>query len=90
MYLYFADYSDTGAPSFSKFAKQEGLTLERLLSFRRYPKFKEAFSECEALRRDYLIDRALGRSFDGSFVKYLLDNEEERLPEEILFKLEVV
>ncbi len=90
MYLFFSGYSGAGAPSFSKFARAKGLTLSQLCSYRKYKRFREAYEECEALRRDYLIDRALGRGFDGSFVKFLLDREESDAPKEIKFKLEVL
>ncbi len=90
MYLYFSSYSGAGAPSFSKFARFKGVTLKELCSYRRHKKFEEAFEECSALRRDFLIDRALMKNFDGSFVKYLIDGEKEDTPAEINFKLEVI
>ncbi len=89
MYLYFTGYSEGGAPSFSKFARQKGLTLAELCSFRKKGIFNEAFEECSEIRRDYLIDSALAKKFDSSFVKYLLDSEDVSAPTEITFKLEV-
>ena len=92
MYLFFTGYEDQGAPSFSKFARTKGLTLEELLSFRKKRLFEKAYAECAEIRRDLLIDRALVKRFDPSFVKYLLDSEgdEERRTEEIRFNLEVI
>ncbi len=75
MYLYFSEYSGAGAPSFSKFARQIGVTLRTLESFKKKKKFREAYEECSEIRRDYLIDRALSRSSDASMTKYLLDQE---------------
>ena len=92
MYLFFADYDEQGVPSFSKFARTKGLTLEELLSFRKKRLFEKAYAECIEIRRDMLIDRALVKRFDPSFVKYLLDSEGESGggAEEIRFNLEVI
>ncbi len=92
MYLYFSGYDEQSAPSFSKFARLKGLTLEELLSFRKRKLFEKAYNECLEIRRDYLKDRALTKRFDPSFVKYLLDTEveEEAVNDEIRFRLEVV
>ena len=75
MYTYFTGYGDVGAPSFSKFARSVGLTLEELLSFRKRKEFERAFRECNEIRRDYLIDAALGKRADGSFTKFILTEE---------------
>jgi len=76
MYLYFVGFDEAwGAPSFTKFAKLSGLTLEQLLAMRRVRSFERAYAECSEIRRDYLIDRALTKRFDPSFVKYLIDAE---------------
>ena len=72
MYLYFTGYSDSfGAPSFSKFARSIGVTLEDLQSFRRRREFDAAWRECSEIRRDYLIDMALGKRADASFTKFI-------------------
>ena len=76
MYAYFSSYDGGGAvPSFSKFARLIGTTLSRLLSFRRYKRFNEAYLECNEIRRDYLIDGALAKRLDSSFTKYLIELE---------------
>ena len=72
MYLYFISYDDRGAPSFDKFACSIGMTLADLMKLRSRKKFNAAYRECCAIRRDYLIDRALDKRFDPSFVKQLL------------------
>lgn len=95
MYTYFISYSENiGAPSFSKFARCVGLTLDELSSFRRKKEFDEAWRECSEIRRDYLIDGALSRRFDPSFVKFLYDKEESEAVsgegEKITFTLEVI
>ena len=72
MYTYFLSFSEAnGAPSFSKFARSVGLTLSELGSFRRKREFDAAWRECNEIRRDYLIDHALSRRFDGSFTKFI-------------------
>ncbi len=76
MYHYFRSFDEKcGAPSFVKFAMANGYTLEDLLSFREHRKFELAYREANEIRRDYLIDHALCRQFDGSFVKFLLGEE---------------
>lgn len=76
MYLYFRTYDEKcGAPSFVKFAMANGYTLEDLLSFRKHRAFELSYREASEIRRDYLIDHALCRQFDGSFVKFLLSEE---------------
>ncbi len=75
MYRYFRDYSGEGAPSFSKFARDNSLTLERLESYRSHSEFQRIYRECQALRRDYIIDKALSRKADGNFSKFLLGEE---------------
>lgn len=76
LYSFFISYGDSaGAPSFSKFARSIGATLEELESFRKHPKFDAAYRECNEIRRDYLIDNALCKRFDGSFTKFLLSAE---------------
>ncbi len=94
MYAFFNKYADVGAPSFDKFARSIGLTLEDVQSFRRHAEFDRAYRECSEIRRDYLTDNALCRRFDPSFVKYLLDREgfaeDEGSDSELTVKLEVV
>ena len=77
MYLYFSGYDDRGLPSFSKFARSVRLTTEDIERFRKHPRFERAYRECQEIRRDYLIDRALDKRFDSSFAKYLISSEEE-------------
>ena len=76
LYTFFAAYGDQGGvPSFSKFARSIGVTLADLKSFCKYEEFKRAYDECNEIRRDYLIDNALCKKFDGSFTKFLLTAE---------------
>ena len=91
MYRFFLGYEDRGAPSFQKFARSAGLTTEDLESFRSRKRFDRAYRECQQIRRDYLIDRALDKRFDGSFTKYLLslDDGEMENESELLLRLEV-
>ena len=93
MYLYFTNYAEgVGAPSFDKFAILKGVTLDELLSYRQKPNFERAYRECCEIRRDYLIDRALNKRFDPSFVKYLLSECEssESSDGELSLRLEIV
>ena len=71
MYVYFASYSEPGLPSFSKFARMCGMTLEDLSRMRRRKRFDAAWRECTEIRRDYLIDTALSKRADASFAKFL-------------------
>ena len=92
MYEFFSRFdSPTEAPSFEKFARSIGATLDSLEEFTRNKEFARAYRECNEIRRDYLIDRALTRRFDPSFVKFLLSEEPEEQDEreEIVFRLEV-
>ncbi len=76
LYTFFASYGDQGgAPSFSKFARSIGVTLAELKSFCSNEDFQRAYDECNEIRRDYLIDSALCKKFDGSFTKFLLTAE---------------
>ena len=75
MYGYFLSFSESEAPSFSKFARSIGVTLAELEAFRRHKEFDRAYAECGEIRRDYLIDRALTKRYDPSFVKFLLATE---------------
>ncbi|GEM_PF-2471087 len=76
MYTYFLHFDDaSGAPSFGKFAASVGLLPEDIEKFREKTKFDCAYRACNEIRRDYLIDRALCRRFDPSFVKFLLSTE---------------
>lgn len=76
LYTYFAAYDDAqSAPSFGKFAKSIGATLEEIEGFREHGEFDRAYRECSEIRRDYLIDRALTRRYDPSLVKFLLAAE---------------
>ena len=75
MYTFFLGYEGAGAPSFSKFARSIRVTLAELEGFRKHKKFDEAYRECGEIRRDYLIDCALGKRSDSSFTKFLLGAE---------------
>ena len=91
LYLFFASYSDPGAPSFLKFARSIGVTTEDVEAFREHKEFDRAWRECERIRRDYLIDNALLKRFDASFTKFLLSEENEETGEEkIDFTLTVI
>ena len=63
-------------PSFIKFARREGLQLGELEAQLSRGVLSEVRRTCEALRREHLIDRALLRRYDPSFVKYLLEAEQ--------------
>ena len=75
MYAYFLGYSEGGVPSFSKFARSIGVTLEELSAFRVRKKFDAAWRECIEIKRDYLIDLALSKRADASFAKFLYSLE---------------
>lgn len=76
MYTYFHRFeAGDGAPSFGKFAALSGLLPEDIERFREKPDFDASYRACSEIRRDYLIDRALCRRFDPSFVKFLLVSE---------------
>ena len=74
LYSYFVSATES-LPSFSKFARGIGLTLEDLKAFRKKQEFDRAWRDCIEIRRDYLIDAALAKRADPSFVKYLLSEE---------------
>lgn len=76
MYSYFITYGDTaGAPSYEKFARHIGVTLDELEGYRRHSEFDRAYRECGEIRRDYLIDGALTKRYDASVVKFILSTE---------------
>ena len=75
MYSFFNNYTGDGAPSFSKFARESGLTSERLESFRKNAEFDRIYRECKEIRRDFIIDKALSKRADASFAKFLLSEE---------------
>ena len=77
MYSYFVNtVTDCSCvPSFSKFARSIGVTLESLEGYRKHGEFDRAWRDCIEIRRDYLTDCALTRRFDPSFVKFLLGSE---------------
>ena len=75
LYSFFISYNDSGAPSFTKFARSIGSTLEELEKFRKKREFDRAWRECNEIRRDYLIDAALTRRQDPTFTKFLLSCE---------------
>ncbi len=82
MYAFFISYSDAGAPSFVKFARSVGATLDELEGFRIHKNFDRAWRECGEIRRDYLIDCALTKRHDSSFSKFLLGAEFDMQKEE--------
>ena len=93
LYTFFVTYQETNSvPSISKFARSIGATTEEIESFRSHKRFDEAYRECGEIRRDYLIDHALTKRYDPSFVKFLLSEGEEDLYEdnEMTLTLEVV
>ena len=93
MYYFFADYEDRGAPSFAKFARSIGFSTAELESMRSSRDFDQSYLECQKIRRDYLIDRALDKRFDSSFTKFLLSLEDEAEKSEsgsFTLRLEVV
>ena len=77
MYRYFLGYDDRGLPSFTKFAISVGLSRDDIERFRKHRRFEAAYRECKEIRMDYLIDRALDKRFDGSFVKFLISCESD-------------
>lgn len=78
MTSFFESYDQSfGAPSFEKFARAKGITLADLNGFRRHRQFERAYRECGEIRRDYLIDNALTKRFDPTFVRHLLSLEFE-------------
>ena len=94
MYSFFVSYSDVGAPSFSKFARSIGATLEDIRKMRERKEFDRAWRECSEIRRDYLIDQALSKRHDASFSKFLIsaeysDGENASGEDELTFRLEV-
>ena len=91
MYSFFLNYQESGIPSTDKFARSIGTTNSRLEGFRIHKTFDKAWRECNEIRRDYLIDGALTRRFDPSFVKFLLSEEKESdiRPEENLLEVNI-
>ena len=78
MIAYFKGYDERyGAPSFTKFARLMGISLSSIEGLRRQKKFDQVYRECSEIRRDYLIDKALDKRFDPSFVKFLLSESDE-------------
>jgi len=75
LYTFFITYSDFGAPSFDKFARAVGATLDDVERWRKHGEFERAYRECSEIRRDYLIDNALAKRYDASTVKFLLTTE---------------
>ena len=76
VYQYFVNYTGLGAPSLTKFARECGITLADVRRFEEgHSEFRRALAECSEIRRDYLIDNALGKKQDGSFTKFILQAE---------------
>ncbi len=79
MTAFFEGYEEAfGAPSFEKFARLKGLTVKQLEGFKSHEKFHRAYLECSEIRRDYLIDKALCKRFDPTFVRHLISDEQEQ------------
>ena len=53
-----------------------GISHGELMKLRGHKRFDAAYRECCEIRKDYLIDRALDKRFDPSFVKHLISEEE--------------
>lgn len=66
---------ESTVPSFSKFARGVNMTLSELEALRKDPEFDRIWLDCIEIRRDYLIDKALTRSCDPSFVRFILSGE---------------
>ena len=75
LYTFFLNYDAPGIPSFSKFARSIGATLDDVERYRQHSEFERAYQECSEIRRDYLIDNGLVKRFDSSFTKFLLSSE---------------
>ncbi len=76
VYQFFVNYTGMGAPSLTKFARECGITLADVRRFEEgHGEFRRALAECSEIRRDYLIDSALGKKQDGSFTKFILQSE---------------
>ena len=91
MYSYFAGYDDPkGLPSFSKFARLSGVTLEELTGFRKNKEFERAWRECVEIKRDYLIDMAITKRADASFAKFLLSDADDSDDGSLNFTLTVI
>jgi hypothetical protein len=76
LYSFFTSSADSGTiPSFEKFARSIGVTLEEIEAMRSHKNFDKAYREAGEIRRDYLIDCALMRRYDPSFTKFLLSYE---------------
>ena len=76
IYTYFVNAAaESSIPSFSKFARSIGVTLDTLSEYRKHKEFDRAWRDCIEIRRDYLTDCALTRRYDPSFVKFLLGFE---------------
>lgn len=95
MYAFFNGYSESGLPSFGKFARSIGMTLDELTTFRERKKFDAAWRECIEIKRDYLIDTALSKRTDASFAKFLYtlefqDSEGKEVTNDLNVTLEVL
>lgn len=92
MLRFFTEFDGEGAPSFEKFARASGYGVSDLAACREDEAFDRVYRECNEIRRDYLIDQALCRRYDPSFVKFLLTEKSESPVEEknLALTLEVV
>lgn len=76
IYTYFvSSVAESSIPSFSKFARSIGVTLEALSGYRKHKEFDRAWRDCIEIRRDYLTDCALTKRYDPTFVKFLFGFE---------------
>lgn len=75
---YFANYSSPdGAPSLAKFRREHGISYSEFEGLKKKDDFRDVLKECSEFRRDYLIDCGLTKRFDASFVKFVLQLEDE-------------
>ena len=90
MLCFFEEYDEGfGAPSFAKFARSLGITVAHLEGYRKHKKFDIAYRECSEIRKDYLIDMALDKRFDPTFVRHLIANEKDGVTGESLDSITV-
>ena len=81
---YFANYNGTdGAPSLAKFRRGHGISYSDFEKFKDRQDFRDVLKECSEFRRDYLIDCGLTKRFDASFVKFVLQLEDESVGDDV-------
>ena len=81
---YFANYNGTdGAPSLAKFRRGHGISYSDFEKLKDRQDFRDVLKECSEFRRDYLIDCGLTKRFDASFVKFVLQLEDESVGDDV-------